>query len=169
MARALPSVVPPKLYRHFALVTVLLTGSVAMFADGENREAAAAQVEQREDPAAPSQQTLAAPARPKPRNAAERHQGFVQSGGFDGFDASFGRPMDKAVGSLATYTNRLGPEGAQTGYSETYLASLDPVERKLLLDELEQDGMLAPGERERKAAALVAASEARSGTSRANY
>jgi hypothetical protein len=157
------------MYRHFALVTVLLTASVAMFADGENREVAAARTRMDADPPV-QRERLAPPATPSvSRRASERHERFVQSGGFDGFDASFGTPMDKAMGSLATRANRLAPEIAQTGYSEAYLASLDATERELLLDGLQQEGMLSPGERERRTAALIAASEARSGASPTNH
>jgi hypothetical protein len=63
----------------------------------------------------------------------------------------------------------LAPEVAQTGYSAAYLASLDARERELLLNGLQQEGMLAPGERERRIAALVATSEARSGASPTNH
>ncbi len=164
MVRTLPSAIPPKMYRHFALVTLALTASVAMFADGENREVASAQVVERDAPP-PPQQDLAPPARTA---APHRRETFVQRSAFDGFDASFGMPMDKTVGSLAIQTNRLAPEVAQAGYSEAYLASLDPGERDLLLRGLEQEGMLSPGERERRTAALVAASEARSGQPTAN-
>ncbi len=36
--------VPPRMYRHFAVVTVLLTLSIAIFADGESREAISAEI-----------------------------------------------------------------------------------------------------------------------------
>lgn len=36
--------VPPRMYRHFAVVTVLLTLCIAIFADGENREAISAEI-----------------------------------------------------------------------------------------------------------------------------
>ncbi|MFM5907401.1 MAG: hypothetical protein ACKOPO_07440 [Novosphingobium sp.] len=37
--------VPPKMIRNFAIATVLITGIIAMFADGERREAIAQEVE----------------------------------------------------------------------------------------------------------------------------
>jgi hypothetical protein len=158
------------MYRHFALVTVLLTASIAMFADGENREAAAAQIEDRPEPQPTRPDAVLQPPAPREnRDTASRRARFVDSNGFNGFDPSFGAPMDKPMGSLATYARRLAPEIAQAGYSDTYLASLSAEERDLLSDGLEQEGMLSPAERERKTAALVAASEARSGTSPANY
>lgn len=39
MARMQPTIpVSPKMYRHFAIITVALTACLAMFADGENRQ-----------------------------------------------------------------------------------------------------------------------------------
>ena len=169
MVRALPSAIPPKMYRHFALVTVFFTAGIAMFAEGENREAAATQSEAREGQDTLRQDAPAELARPPERNAARRHQRFVQSGGFDGFDRSFGQPMAKAMSSLSTYTGEVAAGVAQAGYSESYLASIGPEERALLLDGLAREGMLSPGERERKSAALIAASEARSGKPTANH
>lgn len=40
MSRIAPQLgIPPKMYRHFAVVTLLLTACIALFADGERREA----------------------------------------------------------------------------------------------------------------------------------
>jgi hypothetical protein len=166
MARALPSVVPPKMYRHFALVTVLLTLGVAMFADGENREAAAAQVEQRETSPVEDPQVIKPPIARRP---VERHQRSHESSAFDGFDPSFGAPMDTPRGSPTGRIAAMASAVAQTGYSDSYLASLDSEKRALLLAELEKEGLSSPEERERKTAALVAASETRSGRPTANY
>jgi len=170
MARALPSVIPPNMYRHFALVTVLLTGTIAMFADGENREAAAAQIEQQQEQETREQQASAKAAAPTIERRVTVRQRFARhSRAFDGFDPSFGAPMDKTPASRGSYTAQAASPVAQTGYSDSYLASLDPNERALLLDGLEKDGMLSPQERERKTAALIASSEARSGAPSANY
>ena len=38
MARAPAPTLSPQMFRHFAVVTVVITGLIAMFADGENRE-----------------------------------------------------------------------------------------------------------------------------------
>ena len=46
MSRSAPIIpVDAKMYRHFAIATVLITGCLAMFASGENREALQAQLE----------------------------------------------------------------------------------------------------------------------------
>ena len=46
-ARTLP--IPPSMFRHFAMITLAITGCVALFADGESREAIAGEVEARSD------------------------------------------------------------------------------------------------------------------------
>jgi hypothetical protein len=167
MVRALPSTVPPKMYRHFALVTVLLTTGVAMFADGENREARATQVEERAEPGAPPQQSEKVPEPAIARRTTQIHRRFGQEIGE--FDASFGAPMDRALGSLGAYTTEVASEVSQAGYSDAYLSSLGAEERDLLLKGLAREGLLSPEERERKSDALIAASEARSGVRSANY
>lgn len=171
MARALPSAVPPKMYRHFALVTVLLTLGIAMFADGENREAAAAQVERREEREQIRRDDAAEAAGPAivRRSPVPRRERPRQHIGFDGFDPSFGAPMDSPMRSLASYATGVASAATQAGYPDAYLASLGAEERALLVDGLEKEGMLSRDERERKSAALIAASEARGGGSVANY
>ena len=48
MRRAAPPLpISPKLLKHFAAVTLVLTASIAMFADGESREAITSQVDMR--------------------------------------------------------------------------------------------------------------------------
>ncbi len=44
-ARTLP--IPQSLFRHFAMITIAITGCVALFADGESREVIVAEVEAR--------------------------------------------------------------------------------------------------------------------------
>jgi hypothetical protein len=156
------------MYRHFAVVTVLLTAGIAMFAEGENRQARAAQVasQERARPKPAVEALQPPPTRRKPR----RRQQFLQeTGGFDGFDASFGMPMDLASSAPSSPAGTAASDATQAGYSEAYLSSLDPEERDLLLAGLANEGVLAPRDRQRKSAALIAASQARSGASAANY
>lgn len=48
MSRRSPApVLSPRVFRHFAVITVAVTACIAMFADGENREALAGPIEQR--------------------------------------------------------------------------------------------------------------------------
>ena len=49
MSRSAPIIpVNAKMYRHFAIATVMITGTLALFADGENREALEEQIEARQ-------------------------------------------------------------------------------------------------------------------------
>jgi hypothetical protein len=50
MAAAAPLIaVPRNLYKHFAVLTVAITVCVAVFADGENKQAIAEKIEQRQE------------------------------------------------------------------------------------------------------------------------
>ena len=171
MARALPSAIPPKMYRHFALFTVALTTGIAMFADGENREAAAAQVEEHREQEAIRQASEAKTAKPTiARRTASPHHRFAPES--EGFDESFGAPMELPTGwnvAAGMLPTGRATEATQAGYSEGYLASLEAQERDLLLKGLEHEGLLSSDERERRIAALSAASQARSGASSADY
>ena len=158
MRRTVTPAIPPKMYRHFALVTVLLTAAMAMFANGENRKAAAAPVE-------------TAAAQSKPQRSDEAAFGTRSGsdpapvvGSFGDDDAiEFGRPMDNPLGGLGSsvFARLDGAEAA--GYSPEYLASLRPAERELLLKGLEENGILTDEARAERGAALAAASSRRSG------
>ena len=56
MARVMPtSAISPKMFQHFAIITVVITGLLALFADGESREAIEATVARNQAHAAASQ------------------------------------------------------------------------------------------------------------------
>jgi hypothetical protein len=155
MRRATPAI-PPKMYRHFAVVTILLTAGLALFAEGENGDAARALVARE-----PANARLAG--QPQLVRAAPASAWFSPTSEADASDFEFGSPMDDAVasddGALAP-----GLEQAQeAGYSEEYLASLGAEERELLLDGLRENGMLSPEIRDDHARSLAAASSRRSG------
>ena len=149
MRRATPAI-PPKMYRHFAVVTLLLTAGLAMFADGENGKAAHALVAQPQaKPAQPPQL-----AQPTPT--------AYSTGSSSGEDFDFGSPMELLTGDSGGVLP--GEELAQeAGYSAEYLESLSPEERAMLLKGLEENGMLSPELRDSRAGALAAASSRRSG------
>jgi len=50
MARPAPTAITAKMYRHFAVLTLVATLGLAMFAEGENREAIAREVQQETEP-----------------------------------------------------------------------------------------------------------------------
>src|SRR5688500_18934 len=125
MRRAVTPAVPPSMYRHFAIVTVVLTMGLAMFAQGENREAQAAQMVARPAPKTEKPATFAAP-----RTASDesRTPSWFNDGGSD-FDSGFGRPVQRlasAGGSILPDIEELGAPG----YSPEYLASLSEAERE---------------------------------------
>jgi hypothetical protein len=143
------------MYRHFAVITLLLTTALAMFADGENREAQAAHTTRpAAEPAAPAVIATA------PRTTAP------QSAGSWGFDADgesgFGQPMERLISGASSIIPDLD-EVVAPGYSPEYLASLSEEERRLLLQGLQDNGMLDADIQSDRAAALSAASRRRSG------
>jgi hypothetical protein len=168
--RALSPAIPSKMYRHFALVTVALTTGIAMFADGENREATATEIGEREQQEELRRESLERSAPPTIGQAAKpRPVRFADAG--DAFDSTFGRPMMQPVGSTVSFGAipvEVATEAAQAGYSEEYLASLGEGERNLLLAGLAKEGLLSPAERQSRSVALVAASQHRSGGSPGN-
>jgi len=163
MARTLTPTIPPKMYRHFALVTVLLTAGIAMFASGENREAAAAQIEERQQRQEFEQKSREKFGPPTVgRRAEPRHGTFASDD--EVFDQRFGRPTARSGGWASTADS--APQAArasQAGYSEQYLATLSDEGRELLRAEMEAENRLSPEEREQRDAALLAASSRRSG------
>jgi hypothetical protein len=152
MRRATPAI-PPKMYRHFAVVTILLTAVLALFADGENGEAARALV---------AQQAANPPPAGPPRLVQKAPVSAWSSDGDDsGFE--FGSPMENLVGSDG---GGIFPDlelAQEAGYSEEYLTSLSPEERELLLKGLQENGMLSPEAHDSRARSLAAASDRRSG------
>lgn len=141
------------MYRHFAVITLVLTTGLAMFADGENREAHATQVGPPSPrPSAPAVLATAAPTR--------------QSAGAwapdSDFDGAFGNPMERVISGASSLIPDLG-EMVAPGYSPEYLASLSEEERELLLRGLQENGMLEPDIQSDRSAAIDAASGRRSG------
>ena len=155
MRRAVTPAIPPSMYRHFAIVTLALTTGLAMFAQGENREAQAVQV------ARPQPARSAAP--PVLARATPSSQPSAGAWGSDSeFDSSFGRPMESLIDGAGSLIPDLDAIVAP-GYSPEYLASLSAAEREMLLQGLQDNGMLSPDIQEERAAALNAASRRRSG------
>ncbi len=157
MRRAITPAIPPSMYRHFAVLTVVLTASLAMFAEGENREARAAPTVQAAKPAAP---VALVPA--SSTDTSRQAESWFDADSFSDYgvggssDGLFGSENSSVIPDL---------EGLAPGYSPEYLASLSEEERELLLSGLQESGMLEPDIRSRRSAALSAASSRRSGSS----
>lgn len=92
MARISKPPVPLQMYKHFAVITVVLTATLALFADGENREALNEHLEerQREQELQAASQQITGPPR-----LVRADTGLQGSFGEES-DSSYGRPMDDA-------------------------------------------------------------------------
>lgn len=170
MPRLAKSPVPAHLYRHFAIVTIGLTLVLALFTDGENRQAIAQEIESREEQAAFARASAQKFGKPKLLQAPPPSIG------------SFGE--DVAMGA-ATTPSRSGAIGRLTpstppgtaaniaaarsvGYPEQQLATMGQSEREQLVKGLRSAGVLDQEERRRRAAALFTQSAARSGVESAS-
>ena len=158
MRRAVTPAIPPSMFRHFAVVTIVLTLGLAMFAEGENREASEVLVRSARPESAPAPQFAAAAS----HNAASTARAFASDMSAD-FDDSFGKPMERVASRLRTDVMPDLTGMTVPGYSPEYLASLSEEERALLLQGLQENGMLAPDIRGDRSAAIIAASGRRSG------
>ncbi|WAT18224.1 hypothetical protein OZN62_01205 [Aurantiacibacter sp. MUD11] len=98
MARISKPPVPAKMYKHFAVVTVMLTFMIALFADGETQQTIAEHQRQAELQAASRQVTA-------PPTLARRGEQVVGSFGDEGLDG-FGNPTDETGASAGTTFTR---------------------------------------------------------------
>jgi hypothetical protein len=159
--------VTPQMYRHFAMVTVAATMTVALFNNGESRDAVAREVAVHQRSATPAGSALV---RRDGKPPAPKY-----SSDDVGFDADFGQPTDRVGAtpqdsgySPADYVARPNG-GAPTGFtrygvSAEAWATLTPEMRKVLIArEKARLAAAATPERERQVDALLAASRARSG------
>jgi hypothetical protein len=163
MAKSQISPIPPKIYRHFAVVTLLLTLTVAFFADGENREVAAEQIAEKQQETKLRRDSYARFGAPKigARQPATVGRFSEDDGGPDfAFGApSAGMPMVTAAGGAMASDDPL----VRAGYPRAYLDKLSPEERMKLLESLQASGMLSEDGRRDHGMALAAASARRGG------
>jgi hypothetical protein len=158
MRRSATSTVPPKMYRHFAAVTVLLTATLALFAEGPPHAAAVDRVDKQPHKTEPQ------PEGPSTFSPATGTEGPDLSTGQFGDDSGpFGTPMDNPAGGRSSSVVLASETLHSTPLSPQYLASLDELEREMLLQGLRENGMLSDDIRQHRTAALMAASENRSG------
>ena len=133
MRRASLPLVPPTMYRHFAAVTLALTTVLAMFADGEARQAQAAQKPELQPAAPPGPSRFTIPADSPVRNS-------IPGGWYEGagLDVAFGQPMqrllDSASSSLATLEDATPSPFEEA--AETESGQLTAADREELLRQL---------------------------------
>lgn len=167
MARVTQPKIQMKIYRHFAVVTIVLTLGIAVFADGESREAIQAE--------GPSQPATVAKPKPAPTLVRSRSSGgFASDAEVSG---SFG--ADVAMGSATDGDSERGsssgiipdelPDDATTatalaaGYPPHVLAEMSAAEREQLVKSLREAGIQDSADREARTASLLASSRQRSG------
>lgn len=153
-----------RMYRHFAAITLAVTAAMAMFADGEHRQAVAREIEVVSDPVEnirPGGLFAERKRAPAPAPAP------VSSPGED-FDPAFGSPMETVASSGSTTSfaspvaglggTQPGGDMAPPGISPQEWASTPPAQRGALVArrKAQRDAMGDP---------LEAASRARSGGS----
>lgn len=167
MARVAQPKIPMRIYQHFAVVTIVVTLGVAVFADGETREAAGQEVTPQTAPVAKSS-TI-------PKLARSKTAGSF--GEDEGGSAAFGDDM--AMGSASDTGSDRGndsgiipdelPDDATTnaalaaGYPASVLAAMSVAEREQLVKSLRDAGIADSEVRQARAASLLASSQQRSG------
>ena len=134
MRRTATPAIPPSLYRHFAVLTVVLAAGLAIFAEDENREAQAAHFV--------SAQAAGRAAAPAIARAAPAPTAGNSADGWDEveFDSGFGAPMD-APSDASGPGSDLGENSAPPADSP---ATLSTMEREVLLRGLRDQATLQP-------------------------
>jgi hypothetical protein len=143
MRRAVTPAIPPSAYRHFAIVTLALTVGLAMFADGENREAQAAQVARPKPAPSATPVAFASPSATAGTQRAPH--------GWDDSDSTggFGEPMQRLLGGSDSGLIP-GPDTAHPSQPPAdYLATLSREERERLLQEMRRSISQAPARNQR--------------------
>lgn len=166
-----------KMYQHFAVVTVLLTAGIAVFADDDQQQDVQAQMLQQEQAARDAGKSVKKYGEPKLVNKFEKSRNRAGNGGgsFDESVPDFGVPMDNPgggrdtgiiPGDLPQHRRMAVPSGynAQYGISEEELAKLSDEERKKLLEQIKQGRYGAdPDKRKEQIDRLMEMSRERSG------
>lgn len=129
--------ITPKMYRHFAIITIALSGTIAMFADGDRRTAIADDIAQR--------QQKAELKREEAKKFGPSEVGTLpQEGGSWGTDSQggFGNPIDTsgANGGSAVFSNSGGKRAPiMIEVDPKLLAKMTPEQRAAYLKKLEEE------------------------------
>lgn len=168
--------VDPKMYRHFAVATLVLTALIALFADGDNRGAVTDGMERREQQAALRKAEAEKQGESKPvlvNRAGESRDNSGDGGG------DFGSPTDRSsgLGFRTSVALQASPQGLLRGCGRaladrSVLAQMNERQREAYLaklDEMDCSGGGAPEDRPHQPTPaeishLAAASAARSGS-----
>ena len=155
--------VPFKVFRHFAIVTIVVTALTALFADGENQQVVKKQIEEQIEQQEKRERENAKAMLVRAPAQQSVHEGFS-----DQVSMGFGEPMvrmqarQNASGYVPGARTRGGRE-AIPGYSQDYIDRLSDEDYEALVAGLREAGMLDAETRADQIAALQRASIARSG------
>ncbi len=171
--RAKQQTISPKLYRQFAAVTVAITLTIAIFADGESRQAIADEVAERDRK--PAAREANADRFGAPKLIVEKPKRAQARDSFGTGQTTFGQPtLNPSRGGVASSQSGSGSGRVSAvtgtarertlsdfGISDEEIASLSPEERAAFLQRLlnERYGRSSAVDR-----AMIAKSRARSGT-----
>ncbi|RPF70482.1 hypothetical protein [Aurantiacibacter spongiae] len=163
MAQISKPPIPLKMYKHFAVTTVAMTGMLAMFADGENRQAMEAHVEQHQEDV--RIRKASAEITGPPRLALAEPEPVGSFGGTEG-GGDFGAPMIDVSpsGSSIGRADYARAAGSMPGYSQDFLDTLSEEELASLLADMRRAGLTDAGDIRRAARMMERSSARRSGS-----
>lgn len=127
--------IDPKMYRHFAVITVAASSIVALFANGDAQEAIAATERHGEMQAA---RNRAAKAQLVDKRSDRRKSGS----GSGGYSGPFGAPMDgngNGSGSVVPAGMAIAPAQIIVEFDRKALARMTPEQRAAYLKKLEEE------------------------------
>jgi hypothetical protein len=165
-----PQFAMPKVYRHFAVVTVAVTTLMAVFADGENRQAISSTVEERQHDQQLKRKEAEKFGQPvlkmeQDDSGGGRFASDSETGGGGGL-ANDGGGHSSRYGSVAEV---VGPQMVPAGYrqhslTDEQLAQLSPEEREALLDRMREARLGSSAQqRQQDLSRMMQASARRSG------
>jgi len=179
MARIRTAPVSNHMYRHFAVMTLAVTLLVGVFASGENRQAVAQAIDDRQAAAKRAEFEKNKYGAPELVQSEElRARSYTSEFDYrDTYSSDYGTPMDR-IGSRVSARGGSGNGVATRGgkgyvpasyashqLSEEELAKLTPAQREALLQQIANGGMsLDQAEREKQINTLVSASARRAGS-----
>lgn len=177
MAQIRKAPITAKMYRHFAAVTVAITVTLGIFANGEGRQAFADEVDQqiaeRHEAARVADAQVAKFGKPKLiERSSRRGSDWGFQGYGDSFDNDYGKPIDgSSVGSApAVRAGRVSPTAkvpgayAPYGISQAAWQAMSDEEREAFLSSRTKPQPAVSAEQhQRQVEGLLAASAARAG------
>lgn len=168
--------VDPTMYRHFAVITIALTLTLGIFADGEGRQAVAngvsREIAERQESRRVQEAQVAKFGKAELIRRSPAKSRGASGGDSDGFDPHYGQPSDRAgslSGSGAVWTGRINPSAkipgayAPYGIPQAQWDAMSEEERAAILANGPRSQPVSAAQHRRDVAGLMAASAARAG------